>query len=564
MSKTILTNDDENTIIKLYQSENISTHELGKRFSVGHKKITKILNDNLISIKKRGGQVKGGNSVIIEKSKTNKYIGSDGKKFIAVCKKTKLEFDDPNNLSGVLTNHIIKTYGDVPIPNNTYQRKKYELEYGKKWFEEYFDIIEVEEALTRKCKLCDWVTSDVDNRTGCFENHLIKHEIGLNDYLVRFPEDIVFHKNYIKNKDLLLEDNHVICNICGKKLRYLGAKHLNKHGITLFEYRIKYPNDKILSNRYKDELRVRYDNGLRLHENVFSSKAQIEIYNHIVELGFTVKMNDKKLLSGVEIDILIDDLKLGIEYNGLYYHSEKFGKDRQFHLTKTKLMNSIGYRLIHIFEDEWFNNKELVLNKIDYILGVNKNKNIGARKCDIREVDLESKKEFLKKYHIQGNDSTNICLGAFFNNKLVAIMTFNGVRGMNSGKVDGVYDLSRFATTNEYKITGIANKLMKHFIKLYQPEKIISFGDVRWIDGNKNMYLSIGFKCVKILGPDYRYFNSSISRTKRLHKFGFGKNSLKKKFPHLDFSKSEKQLMTELGYDRIWDCGLFKYEFIVD
>ena len=33
----------------------------------------------------------------------------------------------------------------------------------------------------------------------------------------------------------------------------------------------------------------------------------------------------------------------------------------------------------------------------------------------------------------------------------------------------------------------------------------------------------------------------------------------KKKYKEIDITKSEKEIMTELGYDRIWDCGLLKY-----
>jgi len=38
-----------------------------------------------------------------------------------------------------------------------------------------------------------------------------------------------------------------------------------------------------------------------------------------------------------------------------------------------------------------------------------------------------------------------------------------------------------------------------------------------------------------------------------------GKNNLKKKYPNLDFSKTESELTKELGFDRIWNCGLYKY-----
>jgi hypothetical protein len=129
----------------------------------------------------------------------------------------------------------------------------------------------------------------------------------------------------------------------------------------------------------------------------------------------------------------------------------------------------------------------------------------------------------------------------------------------------GVYELVRFSTKQGYSIVGLGSKFLKQFIGDIKPKSIISFADRRWtLDSLNNLYTKLGFKLVNIIDPTYSYYNSKVDRYKRFHKFGFGKNSLKKKFPHLDFSKTEKQLMTELGYDRIWDCGLFKYEFIVD
>ena len=73
----------------------------------------------------------------------------------------------------------------------------------------------------------------------------------------------------------------------------------------------------------------------------------------------------------------------------------------------------------------------------------------------------------------------------------------------------------------------------------------------------------MGFNLVAITKPNYYYYNSKVSKYKRFHKFGFGKNNLKKRFPDLDYTKTEKELTSELGYDKIWDCGLFKYELKV-
>lgn len=135
-NKITLANDDISNIIKIYQEETIGVEALAGRFKVGKLKIKGILNQHNIPIKKKGAQIINGDSSEIEASRVFRYtVTDDSKKMIAVCKSTNRGFDDINNVSGALTSHILSTYGDVPIPSNTYQRKKYEKEYGKKWFE---------------------------------------------------------------------------------------------------------------------------------------------------------------------------------------------------------------------------------------------------------------------------------------------------------------------------------------------------------------------------------------------------------------------------------------------
>jgi hypothetical protein len=217
-----------------------------------------------------------------------------------------------------------------------------------------------------------------------------------------------------------------------------------------------------------------------------------------------------------------------------------------------------------VFEDEWLSNKALVLNKIAHLIGVNTAKSVGGRECKIKQIDSNIKSDFLFINHIQGADKSEIAYGAYYADTLVSVMCFTNKRSMNGSLTNGgEYELSRYATDNGYRVVGVAGKLIKRFINDYNPKNIISFGDRRWVmDGDNNMYTKLGFKLVKIYPPDYKYYNSKISRNKRLHKFGFGKSSLKKKYPELDFSKTERELTLELGYDRIWDCGLFKYELI--
>ena len=564
--KTKLVLEDIINIIELYQTEMTSTHKLAEKFKVGHKKISQILKENNIVINKKGGQTKDGNSFEIESTKSKIY-SSETQELVAQCKKTNSIIKDPNNLSGKLTRHIINLYGDVWIPTNTYQRKKYEHHNGKKWFEEYFNIIEIDKQSNRGCKLCDWKTSDNSNKTGCFESHITKfHNQTLSEYLITFPEDIVYHPNYVKNmelsKFLSKNKNYVICKICGKKMKSITNTHLKeKHNITTLEYKLKYPNERIVSTSISEKL-----SDLAKTTNInmvptWTSKGETEIKEFIKSLGFIVgKSKNRKLLDGKEIDIVVEGTNICIEYNGLYYHTEKMGKTSSYHLNKTIDCNQIGYRLFHVFEDEWKINENLVKSKLKHLLKVNDGIKIGGRNVTIKKINTEDKSFFLKNNHIQGTDKSNISYGAYYKDVMVGVMTFNDKRNMTKNS-KGEFELSRYATKQNYMVMGLASKMLKQFINEYSPKTIISFADRRWtIDGNNNLYTNLGFNLVSITKPTYYYYNSKVSRYKRFHKFGFGKNNLKKRFLNLDYTKTEKELTAELGYDRIWDCGLFKYE----
>ena len=121
-----------------------------------------------------------------------------------------------------------------------------------------------------------------------------------------------------------------------------------------------------------------------------------------------------------ELDIYIPSKKIAIEYNGLYWHGELNGKDKNYHINKTMECNKKGVRLIQIFEDEWVYKQEIVKNRLKHILGVISIK-IYARNCNIKEISAREKNEFLNNVHIQGEDKSGVKLGAFHDNELVSL-----------------------------------------------------------------------------------------------------------------------------------------------
>ena len=103
-----------------------------------------------------------------------------------------------------------------------------------------------------------------------------------------------------------------------------------------------------------------------------------------IEQHYTIERNNRNI-TGKELDIFIPDLSLAIECNGIYWHSELNGKDKHYHLNKTISCQEKGIHLIHIWEDQWHNKKDIVLSRINSLLGINER--IPARKCDIIEIN---------------------------------------------------------------------------------------------------------------------------------------------------------------------------------
>ena len=247
---------------------------------------------------------------------------------------------------------------------------------------------------------------------------------------------------------------------------------------------------------------------------------------------------------------------IGIEFDGLKWHTEFFGKkNHKYHSEKTNQCNERGYGLIHIFEDEYVNKKEVVLAKLKHIIRKDYNlPRIAGRKVQVREILSNNAKEFLEKYHIQGFYKSTVYLGGFYEDKLVAVMAFKNGNIKNKD-----WELVRFATDYNYIYQGVASKIFAYFIRNYDPSAVISFADRRWTPwSDNNLYTKLGFELERITKPDYRYYNEKIDKYKRVHKMSMCKSILHKKYG-FPMTMTELEMAKELGYDRIWDCGLFKY-----
>ncbi len=287
------------------------------------------------------------------------------------------------------------------------------------------------------------------------------------------------------------------------------------------------------------------------------SKNEDEIFEYIKTIvgEENVEQRNRSVLGNKEIDIYIPNMKIGIEYNGLYWHSGRNPRmNKDYHLNKTLLCEMQGVRLVQIFEDEYLKRKEVVLSKLSHLLGCDNGKTkIMGRKCIIKTISKSDAEPFLNKYHIQGFVRGTVHIGAYYNNKLISVMSFTKE---NSGSNN--WELTRFASNYNYICQGVGGKLFKYFVKIYDPDRIKSFADRRWSCVGNNIYEKIGFKFEKYTKPDYYYYNEKINGYERIHKFNFRKKTLNKKYG-LDISETESLMAKQLDYVKIWNCGLIKY-----
>lgn len=282
-----------------------------------------------------------------------------------------------------------------------------------------------------------------------------------------------------------------------------------------------------------------------------SSSYERIITDYLDSLGIEYVTNTKKIISPYELDIYIPSLKIGIEIDGLYWHSfDKKGS--QYHLNKTKLCNDLDIRLIHIFENEIYENLELVQSRIANALFKNTHK-IYARKCVIKEVSSGDSRDFLNKNHIQGYVFSKIRIGLYHDDNLVSLMTFGSPRFNKRYE----YELIRFCNLSYVSVVGGASRLYKSFLREYNPVSVISYSDIRWNTGN--LYERLGMVHLRDSAPNYWYFKKDAGIFKLFNRVKFQKHKLKNMLIEYNENDTEWENMRMNGYNKIYDCGNMVY-----
>jgi hypothetical protein len=420
-----------------------------------------------------------------------------------------------------------------------------------------------------KIPLCKY-----DNTSACT---FINGEKGFKDYNIKnikqYKKDNKNLKELTKVKILTLEETELQLrgildqlnsfqnlsqSIMSKNIQlYQSIKYFAPKECKTFSHKCYFIlNGKPIKS--KDRVKLHFESFNQGYSERFlysgCSRGEEELSDFIKSLGLIPTKKRKKLK---EIDIFVEEKNIGFEYNGEYYHSFMKLKNKNYHIDKTILMKTYGIDLIHIWESEWYNKKNIIKSIIRSKLNSDITR-IGARTCDIKTVSKEEKKIFLNTNHIQGDDKSSLTLGLYKGEELMCLMTF-GTR-----KITGVktFELLRFCNKLNTSVTGGASKLFKFFLKnIWTGEKITTYCDVRF-SPSTNFYTNLGFKLKKRSECNYYYFKPQLPKyIKLLHRSNFMKHTLQHKLEKFDANMTEQQNMLNNGYLYLYDCGHYVYEY---
>lgn len=427
--------------------------------------------------------------------------------------------------------------------HNGYRHNMQDPEAKKKYYEKY-----AAEHNGEKCGVCSKKAKENREQTFkeyggvrlMFEQGIINKFGSLNACAkinntkraqLKAQKDLNEIQRRLKEMDyeyLYEEDNHIVrikCNRCGSEFS------MSRQAI----------NDRYRDNNFKFCYKCDYK------EMTFRSHFEQEIGEEIKSICNTEMIFNSQSICGCECDIIIPEYKLAIEANGTYWHSEEYKPQRQ-HLDKKLKVESKGYNLIQIWEDDWRDDKKyfIIINRLKSKL--QKSIKIYARKCVIKEVSGTDAKMFLNENHLQGYVPAQYKYGLYYDNELVEIITIGKSRKPISGKTECL-ELYRLCTKLGYNIIGGFSKLLKYASKQLPGNELISYADCDWCNINKNGYEAVGFNKIKITEPGYTY-NINGKRENRL-------NYTKQKLVAAGFdkNKSEVEIMHERGFYRIFDSG---------
>lgn len=287
-----------------------------------------------------------------------------------------------------------------------------------------------------------------------------------------------------------------------------------------------------------------------IKKEVYYSYGEREIRDFITSIyKDTILYNSRNVINPYELDIYLPEKNIAIEYNGAYWHSEKH-KDKDYHKIKSDLCKEKGIHLIHIFDYQWIEKREILKSILRNFIKPELNFRIYARKCTIEKItSLKDINKFLQSNHLLGKIKVfSICYGLYNNGELISLIT---LKRLNTN--ENKYELSRYAIKMNTTIIGGGKKLLTNIINNENIEEIVTYNDNSVFKGS--VYEKLGFKKIRTNKPNYVYYNLSSNEI-------IPKQLIRKSLLGIEFT-TERDYANNHNLSRVYNAGNDVYEMTI-
>ena len=295
------------------------------------------------------------------------------------------------------------------------------------------------------------------------------------------------------------------------------------------------------------------------------SSFEYDVYNWLIQYvdENDIVVADRSVLpQNHEIDILIPSMNIGIECDGIAWHTE-FGpgaRGRSYHKWKTENANRAGIRLFHLTEFEWYDKPEITQSMLLNAIGQTQNR-VYARKCRVIEIDNKQAHAFHDGNHVDGHGPAVRYNAALVHDDTI-VMVISVAKSRYGSDHD--YEIMRVSSVLNTNVVGGLSKLWKHCSgNLFNKgDRVIcyqnrSFGGVpspgyTGLFGEPTRKTDAGWHAVR------------LSDFKRYHRSKVMKHKLVKELGIADPEKHNSvDLMKQAGYDRLWNSGNWVFETVI-
>lgn len=251
----------------------------------------------------------------------------------------------------------------------------------------------------------------------------------------------------------------------------------------------------------------------------------------------TVKTVNKPIVCDASFEEYM--INNGFVKNGDYFENDKLAVE----FGSNKSNQKTDKRKVQIVEYEW----KMQNDKVRALFSEPTNR-IFARKCELREIDNKTYRDFCEANHLQNYTPASVRVGLFYKGELVQIESFGKARYKRCE-----WELIRECSKCGYYVVGGKSRLLKYFDDTYKPTSLVSYCEKNKFSGQS--YIKCGFELVSESNPGYYYYKDDCkySRVK------FQKYKLAKILPIFDESLSETANMLNNGYEKIYDYGNYVF-----